>query len=454
MDQYRKKTCRYCDSPLGEPFLDLGANHPLANSLPRPEDLNRPLFTCPLQLIKCGHCHLVQLAHAVPADLMFKDYLYVSSTTKTFREHFAAYAHRVKSLLEEVDQPVAVDIGSNDGLLVSCYMNEGMRAVGVDPAENLAKQANAEGRPTLNRYFDEVCVKEIIQKYGKAHVISANNVFAHIDDIQSVCKNVFDLLDDKGFFVIEFPYLVTMLDEMLFDMIYHEHVSYIGVTSLSFLMKKYGAHIFDVQKVSSHGGSLRVFISKQKISFAVQPVVGEMLASEKSKGCLENAVYEKFAARVMNFKQELNSLVAKIRRTGKTIWGYGAPAKATTIINFCGLTSKEIENIVDDNPLKQGRLVPGVLFNLASAPEGATGGLSHSASLSAGRQVRDGATGCIPIVPSAQLEAKPADYVLIFAWNFAKEIIGKIGHLESRGTQFIVPLPEPHIVSSDLVKIK
>lgn len=419
-DLYRKVKCRYCDSPLGKPFLDLGANHPLANSLPRPSDLDQPLFTCPLQLVKCQQCHLVQLAHAVPADLMFKDYLYVSSTTKTFREHFAAYAHTVKSKLTHVSNPVAVDIGSNDGLLVSCYMSEGMKAVGVDPAENLAKQANLDGRPTLNRYFDEVCVKEIIQKHGKAHAISANNVFAHIDDIQSVCRNVFSLLDDKGFFVIEFPYLVTMLDEMLFDMIYHEHVSYIGVTALNFLMNKYGAHIFDVQKVSSHGGSLRVFIAKQNGPHAVQPIVGELLQLEKSKGCLENAVYEKFAARVLNFKNELNGLVSKLRAEGKSIWGYGAPAKATTIINFCGLTSKEIECIVDDNPLKQGRLVPG---------------------------------GNIPIVPSAQLEAHPADYVLIFAWNFAKEIIGKIAHLQNRGTQFIVPLPEPHVVSGHALKV-
>ncbi|HCM41784.1 MAG TPA: hypothetical protein DIS66_00510 [Candidatus Omnitrophica bacterium] len=425
-DQYRKKICRYCDSPLGKSFLDLGANHPLANSLPRKEDLNTPQFVCPLELVKCGHCHLVQLAHAVPADLMFKDYLYVSSTTKTFREHFAAYAQTVKSKLTHISDPVAVDIGSNDGLLVSCYMKEGMKAVGVDPAENLAKQANAEGRPTLNRYFDAVCVKEIISKYGKAHAISANNVFAHIDDIQSVCRNVFDLLDDQGFFVIEFPYLVTMLDEMLFDMIYHEHVSYIGVTSLQFLMQKFGGRVFDIQQVSSHGGSLRVFICKQAASYQAQPIVAQLLKLEKDKGCLENAVYEKFAARVLNFKKDLNTLLSGLRSEGKTICGYGAPAKATTIVNFCELTPKQIDYIVDDNPLKQGRFVPGGQCPSASAP--------------------NGATGCIPIVPSSHLESKPADYILIFAWNFAKEIMSKLPHLQDRGVQFIVPLPEPHVI--------
>lgn len=418
-DQYRKKTCRYCDSPLGKSFLDLGANHPLANSLPRKEDLSTPQFTCPLELVKCGHCHLVQLAHAVPADLMFKDYLYVSSTTKTFRDHFAAYAHTVKSKLGHVASPVAVDIGSNDGLLVSCYMKEGMKAVGVDPAENLAKQANAEGRPTLNRYFDAVCVKEIIKKYGKAHAISANNVFAHIDDIQSVCRNVFDLLDDQGFFVIEFPYLVTMLDEMLFDMIYHEHVSYIGVTSLQFLMQKFGGRIFDVQKVSSHGGSLRVFICKEKATFKPQPIVEELLKLESDKGCLQNEVYEKFATRVLGFKKNLNEMIAKLRADGKTVCGYGAPAKATTIVNFCGLTPKQIDYIVDDNPLKQGRYVPG---------------------------------GNISIVPSAHLESKPTDYVLIFAWNFAKEIMSKLAPLQDRGVEFIVPLPEPRVIRDHVRK--
>ena len=159
--------------------------------------------------------------------------------------------------------------------------------------------------------------------------------------------------------MIEFPYLVTMLDEMLFDMIYHEHVSYIGVTSLQFLMQKFGGRVFDIQQVSSHGGSLRVFICKQAASYQAQPIVAQLLKLEKDKGCLENAVYEKFAARVLNFKKDLNTLLSGLRSEGKTICGYGAPAKATTIVNFCELTPKQIDYIVDDNPLKQGRFVPG-----------------------------------------------------------------------------------------------
>jgi SAM-dependent methyltransferase len=306
-----------------------------------------------------------------------------------------------------------VDIGSNDGLLVSCYNKAGMRGVGVEPAKNLAVDANKRGATTLNRYFGEETVREIVAKYGKADAISANNVFAHIDDIQSVARNVRELLADDGFFVIEFAYLVTMLEKMFFDMIYHEHVCYIGVTSLGFLMERFGMEIFDVVEVGTHGGSLRVFIQKKAGPYRRTAIVGRFLREEKEKGCLDVKAYQDFAARVMGFKEKLTGMIAVLKKQGKTISGYGAPAKASTIINFCELTPRDIDYIVDDNPLKQDRLIPG-------------------------RK--------IPIVTSAHLFEHPTDYVLIFAWNFAKEIIPKIEPLRAKGVKFIVPLPEPETV--------
>jgi SAM-dependent methyltransferase len=408
-DPLRRKTCRYCDTPLGEPFLDLGSQ-PLANNLPRTEDAAKPEFHCPLAVVKCPKCHLIQLTHSVPAHLMFDEYLYVSSTTQTFRTHFAEYAGDVRKRLSQKDKPFAVDIGSNDGLLVSCYEKAGMRGVGVEPAKNLAGDANKRGVTTLNRYFDEETVREIVSKFGKADAVSANNVFAHIDDIQSVARNVRELLADDGFLVIEFAYLVTMLEKMFFDMIYHEHVCYIGVTALGFLMERFGMEIFDVTEVGTHGGSLRVFIQKKGGPYRRTAIVDRLLREEKEKGCLEPKVYRDFAARVIGFKEKLAAVIAEIKEQGKTISGYGAPAKASTIINFCELTPREIDYIVDDNPLKQGRLIPG-------------------------RK--------IPIVTSAHLNEYPADYVLIFAWNFAKEIISKIEPLRAKGVKFIVPLPEP-----------
>ncbi|HOW88107.1 MAG TPA: class I SAM-dependent methyltransferase [Candidatus Omnitrophota bacterium] len=409
---YRRKTCRYCDEPLGEPFLDLGSQ-PLANNLPRKEDRDKPEFHCPLAVVKCSKCHLVQLTHSVPASLMFDEYLYVSSTTQTFRTHFAGYAEDVKRRLVKKERSLAVDIGSNDGLLVSCYHKAGMNGVGVEPAKNLAAEANRQGIKTLNRYFDAETVREIIKDHGKADAVSANNVFAHIDDIQSVVRNVRELLADDGFFVIEFAYLVTMLEKMFFDMIYHEHVCYIGVTALNFFTDRFGMEIFDITEVGTHGGSLRVFIQKKGGPCSRTPNVARLLQEEKEKGCLQERVYRDFGNRVMDFKKNLGGMIQNIKKQGKTLSGYGAPAKASTIVNFCGLTPKEIDYIVDDNPLKQGRLVPG---------------------------------SKIPIVPSAHLNAHPTDYVLIFAWNFATEIISKISPLRNRGVQFIVPLPEPKTV--------
>ncbi len=406
MADYLKKTCRYCEKPLDPAFLELGSVA-LANSYVKPEDAGKPEFKCPLSLTWCRNCGLVQLTHVVPPDMMFKNYLYVSSTTQTFRDHFAQYASRVKARVTKKENPLAVDIGSNDGLLLSCYQKEGMRAVGIDPAENLSAAANANGLVTINRYFDAESVKQIKQRFGPADAVSANNVFAHIDDIASVCRNVHDLLDEKGIFSIEFPYLVTMMDEMLFDMIYHEHLSYIAVHALTFVLDRFGFEIFDIEQVASHGGSLRVFSQKKGGGRAQAPIVAQLIEKERERGLTDMASYQVFAGKVMDLKNNFMEAVRSIKKSGKSISGYGAPAKASTIINFYGLTSADIDYVVDDNPLKQGYFVPGAK---------------------------------IPIVPSSRLMENPTDFVVIFAWNFAKEILKKIGCLQEKGVNFMVPV--------------
>ncbi len=382
---------------------------PLANNLPRKEDLAVPEFACPLSLTVCPVCWLVQLTHGVPADLMFSHYLYVSSTTQTFRDHFAAYAQDVRGRFPaSVTHPLAVDIGSNDGLLLACYQKEGMRICGVDPAQNLAREANARGLKTLNRYFDTQSVDEILKEFGLAHAISGNNVFAHIDGIQDVLRNVNRLLAPDGLFVIEFPYLLTMLDELLFDMTYHEHLSYIGITALTFVLSRFGLEIFDIREVASHGGSLRVFIQRLDGPQKVGSVVADFLLREQTAKVCELSTYESFAARVLKVRADFLEQVSALKAAGKSLSGYGAPAKASTLCNFYGLTPKTVDYVVDDNALKQNRFIPG----------------AH-----------------IPIVPSAHLEKMPTDYVVIFAWNFAAEILKKIGHLRQCGVEFILPLP-------------
>ena len=412
-DLYRKTSCRYCTSPLPEPFLDLGQT-PLANSFLKKEELSQKEFVCPLRLAWCSRCWLVQLCDAVPAEKMFRNYLYVSSTTETFKKHFAEYAQKAKAKLLNASAPLlAVDIGSNDGLLLSCYQKEGMTAVGVEPAVNLSQEANRKGIATLNDYFGARAVEKILKDYGPADMVSGNNVFAHIDDIHDVCRNVAKLLKPQGIFVIEFPYLAVMLEKMVFDMIYHEHLSYIAVTPLRYLFHQFHLEIFAIETVSSHGGSLRVFIQKKGAGRPVSSKVDAMLHEESNKGYGSPEVYRQFAERVYGVKRGLVAFVDQIKSQKKSISGYGAPAKGNTLINFCGFNAHQIDYIVDDNPLKQGLFSPGAK---------------------------------IPVVPAAYRSQHPTDYVILFAWNFAEEIIRKLQLLREKGVQFMIPLPEPKIV--------
>jgi len=412
-ERYRKTACRYCNARLLEPFLDLGIM-PLANSFVTKKQAEDGEFTCPLRVVWCPSCFLVQLTHVVPPDLMFANYLYVSSTTQTFKQHFGKYAQAAKEKLNKQSGPIlAVDIGSNDGLLLSCYRNEGMKAVGVEPARNLSEDANRNGLSTVNDYFGTAAVQKILQDFGAADIISANNVFAHIDDIHDVCRNVNQLLGPQGVFIIEFPYFVTMVEEMLFDMIYHEHLSYITVTSLRVLLSDFDLEIFAIDRVASHGGSLRVFIQKKTGDRATSSEVGSLLKDEAKKGYGSATLYTDFARRVHQVKKELVAFVQQLKSRGMSVSGYGAPAKGNTLINFCGFRSSEIDYIVDDNPLKQNLFSPG----------------AH-----------------IPVVPGKHLFEHPTNTIIIFAWNFAEEIIRKLEPLRQKGVKFIVPLPNPRVV--------
>ena len=412
MDQHKKTDCRYCNTPLPEPFLELGSM-PLANSFLKKEQLNDVEFSCPLSLVYCETCSLVQLSHVVPAELMFSHYLYVSSTSATFRDHFKAYAKDAIARSMCSDGLLAVDIGSNDGLLLDSFVKEGINAVGVDPATNLSDQANKDGLTSINRYFDAECVRIIKDNHGKADIITANNVFAHIDDSQSVCKNVSELLNDNGMFIIEFPSLHTMYSEMFFDMIYHEHLSYIGLKALQQLYNNHNLEIFDIVQTSAHGGSRRVFAQKIGGNNKVTEHVTQQLKEELKAGLSQQFKHEEFGETVRGIRTRLRSFVSAAKKERKKIAGYGAPAKGNTIINYCNFNNEDIDYIVDDNALKQNMYTPG----------------AH-----------------IPVFSSDILNTNPPDILIIFAWNFAEEIIRKVQFLREHGTSFIIPLPTPHII--------
>ncbi len=405
--------CKICSSEDPQLFLSLGKT-PLANNFVPKEHLEKEEPYFPLEACFCNHCKLVQLNYVVPPELMFKHYVYVSSTTKMFREHFTKMAEDLTQRFGLTKHSLVVDIGSNDGLLLKGFKNLGVKIYGVEPADNLARQANAEGIATLNEFFSAESVKQIIAEKGKADVVTANNVFAHIEDIHAVTKNVKALLKDDGVFVIEVAYLVDMMKNMTFDAIYHEHIYSYSLTPLVYFFEEVqGMSVFDVEHVTTHGGSLRVYVKKQEGKWEIAPSVQQMLAEEKYFGIHEQKTYEHFAAKVNKSKEALVNYITLLKSQGKKIAGYGAPAKTTTLLHFCGLGNKELDYIVDDNPLKAGLYTPG----------------NH-----------------IPVVSSGKLREEKPDYVLLLAWNFANEIVQKNKEHQENGIKFIAPFPEPKII--------
>ncbi len=403
--------CHICGSEAVKPFLSLGETA-LANSYLSKEQLSQNERKFPLEVAFCGNCKLVQLTCVVPPELLFKHYLYVTSTSSTFRVHFTKYAEDVAKEFNLGKNSLVVDIGSNDGLLLKGFQKSGVKVVGVEPAGNLAELANREGVETINDYFNEGVVNQILSSKGKADVVTANNVFAHTTTIHGIAKNVRRLLNDDGVFIIEAAYFVNMLRDMTFDGIYHEHLFHYSLTPLDYFFKKNGMKIFRVQVVSSHGGSLRVFVKKAESQRPIDASVAEMLEKEKTVGIHDFKTYEDFARRVYKNREKLVKLVRELKAQGKSIAGYGAPAKATTLLSFCNLGAGVIDYIVDDSSLKQNLYLPGM----------------H-----------------IPIVSSEMLDKKQPDYVIILAWNFAEEILKKTKEYADAGVKFIIPVPEPVI---------
>lgn len=404
--------CRICNNSGLRKFLSLGKT-PLANSFLEAPPSNKNEITFPLEVCFCPDCKLVQLTYVVPPTIMFKNYVYLSSTSNTFLAHFGGMAEKLTKIFDLTQKSLVIDIGSNDGLLLKGFQKFGVQAVGVEPATNVAKIAEQNGVETINDFFNDNVVKTIIDRKGKADVITATNVFAHVNDISGLAKNVKSLLKEQGVFVVEVPYLVDMLEKMTFDTVYHEHLSYFSITPLLKFFEQFGMEIFNVEKVPVHGGSLRIFIKKQTGKYPIDKSVAEMLEFEKKYGIDNFEMYKKFADKVQHVKTKLVGFLKKIKMDGKTIAAYGAPAKGNTLLNYCKIGRDYIDYIVDENPLKQGLYTPGM----------------H-----------------IPVVAPGALDKKRPDYILILAWNFTDEILNKTRRYKYAGIKFIIPLPEPIII--------
>jgi SAM-dependent methyltransferase len=394
-------------------FLDLGAT-PLANGFLK-SNSSAPEPRFPLDLWLCTDCTLVTLGHVVPSETLFNDYVYVTGTSDTMPKHFAELARTVADrFLEGRSSPLVVEAGSNDGTLLKAFSSH-VRTIGVEPATNIAHIARARGVETENAFFSLTTAERVRAQKGEAALILGNNVFAHVPDVHDFLSGVDALLAADGVFVFEVPYLFDMLEHDEFDTIYHEHLSYFSVTALTRLFEMHDMQIFDVLPQTVHGGSIRTFV--QRRNGGLNPISESFphyLAAEARRGVRALQTYEKFSGRVNQLRQTLVTLLKELRREGKRVVGYGAPAKGNTMLNFMGIGKELLDYVVDKSPMKQGLFTPGM----------------H-----------------LPVLPVDRLTSDRPDYVLILAWNFADEIMKQQEAYLRTGGRFIVPLP--HLVVTD-----
>lgn len=404
--------CRVCGSRDFLAYLDLGKT-PLANSFLEPgkEDEEK---TFPLKVIYCRKCSLSQLSIVVDPNTLFSHYVYRSSISKTFEQHCLRMAHDVASLIPPTADSLAVDIASNDGCLLKQFKKTGYRVLGIEPAANIAALANNGGIETILSFWGKDVAQEIIRTKGKAAVITATNVFAHVDDLQSFLQAVVTALDDNGLFIVEVPYLYHLLSRNEFDTVYHEHLSYFLVKPLHILYQRNNLTIVRIEQHPIHGGSLRIFAMKAASkAFAVHDSVNRMLEFEEKNGLYVEKTYLDFAGRVKEMKQEMKNLLQELKSQGKTIAGYGAPAKGNTLLNYFGIGHDLVSFIADDTPEKQGKLTPGTR---------------------------------IPISGAHKLQEEKPDYILLLAWNVAQELMKKTPFHRERGGKYIIPIPRTQIV--------
>lgn len=404
--------CLICKSKKLIKYLDLGRTA-LVNSYLTKEELNKPELRVLLEVYYCQNCHLCQLLHIIDKNLLFTKYAYFSSTSPQSVQHFDQYAQEVVKRFPAQAKKLVLEIASNDGVLLKPLKARGAKVLGIDPAKNVAEVANKEGIETIPDFFNKNTARKILQKYGKAGIITANNVLAHTDDIHNILEGVKQLLDKRGVFIFQVKYLGDLLTRNEFDTTYHEHISYFSLAPLIFLLEKHGLKIFDVKRVEPEGGSLRVYASHAPLLFPVRKSVNSFLKKECAQGLNRLQTYLDFTKRPEMVKEKLCKMLTGLKRQGKKIAGYGASGKGNTLLQYCEITPEILDYITDNTPSKQGKYTPG----------------TH-----------------IPIVPPTQLRKDTPDYILLLAWNYADDIIKREKWFLEQGGKFIIPIPEPKII--------
>jgi SAM-dependent methyltransferase len=409
---HRRSTCRLCGGTDLTEVLKLAPTPP-ANAFVPAEALGQAQERFPLDVFFCGDCGHVQLLDVVDPRILFEHYVYVSGTSPVFVKHFQDYATDVLARFAVPADGLVVEIGSNDGTLLGFFQKAGRRVLGIDPARDIAAAATSAGIETITGFFSPETAATIRAERGAASVVCANNVLAHIDDLAAVIDGVSSLLSPDGVLVFEVSYLVDVTEQVLFDTIYHEHLDYHTVKPLIPFLAAHGLELIDVVRVPSHGGSMRLTAQKAGGGRPIGASVAAAVAEEARLGLDQMATLLAFGQRIDAVGAELKTVLAQFKAEGKSIAGFGAPAKATTLMYHFGIGADVVDFIIDDSPLKQGLYSPGM----------------H-----------------IPVLSSAAIAQRQPDVLVLLAWNFAQPIIAKNAAFHQAGGRFVVPLPRVEVI--------
>jgi len=402
-------TCRFCQAPLKQVFADLGSS-PLANSNLSPDQLWRMEPHFPLVVYVCGECFLVQARDFETPEAIFSDYQYFSSYSELWLEHCRRYADAMVRRWKLGPKSCVVEVASNDGYLLQYFKAKGIPVLGIEPAQNIAEVARKKGIPTEAVFFGKQTAQALAERGYRADLIAANNVLAHVPDINGFVAGFKALLKPDGVITVEYPHFLNLLNQVQFDTIYHEHFSYLSLTVVEKIFAQHGLRVFDVEELPTHGGSLRVYACHAADgSRPAADSVSALLERERLAGLQELATYERFQDRIERVKVHLLQFLIRAWEAKKSVVGYGAPAKGNTLLNYCGVGKELVRYTVDLNPHKAGRYLPGCR---------------------------------LPIHHPDRIKQDRPDYVLILPWNLKSEIEEQMKHVREWGGKFVIAIPE------------
>ena len=404
--------CRFCRSPLRHTFADLGMSPPCESNLDF-QQLNDMELFYPLRVFVCDDCFLVQLEEYVSPQAIFTEYAYFSSYSSLWLAHAKAYADRAVERLHLNENSLVVELASNDGYLLQYFVEKGISVLGIEPAANVAREAQRKGISTLVRFFGQELAAELACAGKQADLLVGNNVLAHVPDLRSFVQGMKTLLKPEAVITLEFPHLMRLMEGNQFDTIYHEHFSYFSFLTVMKIMAAFDLTIFDVEELCTHGGSLRIHVRHtEDLSHPETERVRELATREKRAGFDRLETYFCFSEKVKETKRQILAFLIGAKSANKSIVGYGAPGKGNTLLNYCGIRTDFLDYTVDRNPYKHGKFLPG----------------TH-----------------IPIFPPGKIRETRPDYVLILPWNLKDEIREQLQYIREWGGKFVVPIPKVEI---------